>query len=191
MRGVSGHAGLFSNATDLAILASVMLTGGYGDKTFFTRNVIDTFTSPQSVPLADYGLGWWRSGDHQTPRHFGTSSSSNAFGHQGFSGTLVFVEPEQNLVIVYLTNKINTPMLKGKELMNQYEGNFYQSSIMGFVPQIILMGLSGNMDSTVCKSFAYDIAECARLKAEAEASESKNDVRWKAYDALKSVYEEY
>ena len=60
MAGVSGHAGLFSNATDLAKLASVMLSGGYGNNGFFSRNVMDIFTAPKSENAANWGLGWWR-----------------------------------------------------------------------------------------------------------------------------------
>ena len=46
MQGVSGHAGMFANASDLAKLASVMLCGGYGKHRFFSRNVMDQFTAP-------------------------------------------------------------------------------------------------------------------------------------------------
>ncbi len=191
MGGVSGHAGLFANAADAARLLSVMLTGGWGKECFFSPNVLDTFTAPQSLPFADYGFGWWRSGEQQTPRHFGTVSSSAAFGHQGFTGTLAFVDPSQNLVIVYLTNKINTPMVIGQELMNQFTGNFYQSSVTGFVPQIILMGLNGSPKKAQWKSFVHDMAEDARRKAEREAGNDKRDVRWKAYAALEEVYREW
>lgn len=47
MGGISGHAGLFGNAEDLAKLASVMLTGGYGGNRYFSRNVMDTFMAPK------------------------------------------------------------------------------------------------------------------------------------------------
>ena len=63
MGGVSGHAGLFSNASDLARLASVMLTGGYENNRFFSIDVMDTFTSPKNENEANWGLGWWRKGD--------------------------------------------------------------------------------------------------------------------------------
>ncbi|MBQ3826296.1 MAG: serine hydrolase [Spirochaetaceae bacterium] len=157
MGGVSGHAGLFSNATDLAILASVMLTGGWGDTMFFSQNVIDAFCAPQDYIGADYGLGWWRNAEAEWPRHFGTLASSRAIGHQGFTGTLVFIEPEQNLVIVYLTNKINTPLIKGKELQNQYEGGEMQAGIVGFVPQIVLLSEVGALGKTQQRAFLQSI----------------------------------
>ena len=189
MGGISGHAGLFASATDVACLASVMLSGGWGGSSFFSQNVCDVFTAPQNMPFADYGLGWWRSGEKQTPRHFGTLSSSRAFGHQGFTGTLVFIEPEEHLVIAYLTNKINTPMLKGQELMNLYDGNFYQSAVAGFVPQLVLMGLHGKTSKAQLKGLVRGMAEDALRKAQAEAPDSKNDPRWKAYRALDAAWQ--
>ncbi|MBP5153320.1 MAG: serine hydrolase, partial [Lachnospiraceae bacterium] len=76
MAGVSGHAGLFSNATDLAKLASCMLTGGYGNNSFFSRDVLDSFTAPKSTDQANWGLGWWREADFERVWYFGTQSSS-------------------------------------------------------------------------------------------------------------------
>ncbi|MCR5762250.1 MAG: DUF1343 domain-containing protein [Treponema sp.] len=189
MGQISAHAGLFSNATDLARLASVMLTGGYGNHKFFTRNVLDLFTSPQSLEESDFGLGWWRGAEHQIPRHFGTVCSSRAFGHQGFTGTLAFIEPEENLVIVYLTNKINTPMSAPKMLNNHFVGNYYQSSVVGFVPQIVLMGLKSNVSKAQWKSLVFDMSEDARRKA--ESADDKSDGRWKAFESLRNVYEQY
>ena len=73
MNGISGHAGLFANATDLAKLASVMLTGGYGKYQYFSRDVIDMFTAPKHEDYTYYGLGWWREGDHGRDRYFGSA----------------------------------------------------------------------------------------------------------------------
>ena len=188
MAGVSGHAGLFANAIDAAKLLSAMLTGGWGKNRFFSQNVIDYFSAPQSVPFADYGNGWWRSGQMQTPRHFGTLCSSQAFGHIGFTGTLIFVEPTENLVIVYLTNKINTPMVKGEEIQNKFEGNFYQSAVAGFVPQIILMSLNKNPSKEQWKGFLREMAENAKSAAK---NVSSDDARAKAYNALLNVYNEF
>ncbi len=91
--GISGHAGLFSNATELAKLASVMLTGGYGENRYFSRNVMDAFTAPKKEDAANWGLGWWREGDNQRCWYFGTQSSPNTIGHQGWTGTLTMIDP--------------------------------------------------------------------------------------------------
>lgn len=191
MAGISGHAGLFSNAEDLARLASIMLSGGYGSHRFFSRNVIDLFTSPQLLQSADYGMGWWRGGQVQNARNFSSICSSRSFGHNGFTGTLVFLEPEENLVIVYLTNKINSRLLSPQTFSNQFSGNFYQSANLGFVPQLILLGMKKNVSRTQFKSLLYDMKEDARRVAERNAGSDKSDSRWQAYESLKNVYEEF
>ena len=65
MEAMSGHAGLFANATDLAKLASVMLTGKYGNKTYFSSETVKLFSSPQDEDHTYYGIGWWRNGEHK------------------------------------------------------------------------------------------------------------------------------
>ncbi len=144
MGGVSGHAGLFSNAADLAKLASVMLTGGWGNHRFFSGNSIDTFTSPKKEDAANWGLGWWREGDDQRSWYFGSQASSRVFGHQGWTGTLVMIDPENDLVVAYLTNKINSPITDKEKDPNKFNGGWYTSSTLGFVPQILTIGMDGS-----------------------------------------------
>ena len=158
MGGVSGHAGLFSNAEDIACLASVMLTGGYGGYKFFSQNVIDSFTSPQSINSANWGIGWWREGDEQRVWYFGTQSSSFTFGHQGWTGTLVMIDPSKNLVIAYLTNKISSPVVKPYTGKKIFAGNWYTASTLGFVPQILSIGMDSDNDvSGQLKSLLHDM----------------------------------
>ena len=145
MEGVSGHAGLFSNASDLAKLASVMLTGGYGPYRFFSRNVLDTFTAPKALDFGQWGLGWWRQGDDQRVWYYGTQAAPGTVGHQGWTGTLVMVDPSRDLVIVYLTNKINSPLTDVSNL-NRFDGSAYTASTLGFVPQILSIGLDEDTD---------------------------------------------
>ena len=164
MKGVSGHAGLFANAGDLAKLASVMLTGGYGEHRFFSRNVIDLFTAPKSTSFGQWGLGWWREGDDQRAWYFGTQAESDTVGHQGWTGTLVMIDPSRNLVIVYLTNKINSRITSESNL-NGFDGSCYTASTLGFVPQILSIGMDGGTDiSTQLLDLAADMAmESLRL----------------------------
>lgn len=147
MGGISGHAGLFSNASDLARLASVMLTGGYGNYRYFSRNVMDTFTAPKKEDAASWGLGWWREGDGERIWYFGTQAASTAIGHQGWTGTLVMIDAERDLVIVYLTNKINSPVTNGGQNPNRFDGGWYTASTLGFVPQILSIGMDSSADS--------------------------------------------
>ena len=145
MEGVSGHAGLFSNASDLARLASVMMTGGYGSYRFFSRNVLDIFTAPKAFDFGQWGLGWWRQGDDQRVWYFGTQASSHTVGHQGWTGTLAMVDASRDLVIVYLTNSINSPVTDGDN-PDRFNGRAYTASTLGFVPQILSIGLDEETD---------------------------------------------
>ena len=191
MDGISGHAGLFSSAENLARLAFLMLTGGQGRQKFFSKNAIEYFSAPQSLSNADYGLGWWRQAEIQTPRHFGSISSSSVFGHQGFTGTLAYIDPENQLIVIYLTNKINSPMIKGREMANQFEGGCFMSGVPGFVPQIIELGLEENVSAAQWKSLLHDMADDAKKRAEREAPSNKNSAYWKAYYSLEGVYKSF
>lgn len=147
MGGISGHAGLFANASDLAVLASVMLDGGYGNVRLFSRDVIDTFTAPKIESAANWGLGWWREGDLARPWYFGTQSASGTVGHQGWTGTLSMIDPAERLVVVYLTNKINSPVTDPAANPNQFDGNWYTASTLGFVAQLLYQGLKNRAGS--------------------------------------------
>lgn len=161
MGGISGHAGLFSNATELAKLASVMLTGGYGENRYFSRNVMDTFTAPKKEDAANWGLGWWREGDNQRCWYFGTQAPSNTIGHQGWTGTLTMIDPVEDLVVVYLTNKINSPVTDKAANPNKFNGNWYTASTLGFVAQLLYQGLQnhGTDPNNAYSALLEDMAE--------------------------------
>ena len=191
MAGVSGHAGLFSSATDLAKLASVMLTGGYGDKKYFSRDVIDLFTAPKSEAYPNFGLGWWREADHRRDWYFGSITDSGAFGHQGFTGTLSVIDPDNDLVIVLLTNKIHTPMLENDETLGKWYGNFYTTASLGFASQIIKMGMTEDVDESVWSVLISDMAADAKRQLDNEGITDESHPRMKAYKALMSVSDQY
>ncbi len=158
MSGVSGHAGLFSNAVDIAKLASVMLTGGYGGNKFFSRNIIDSFTAPKNLNNSQWGVGWYRQGEDKRVFYFGTDSQSNTIGHQGWTGTLVMIDPTKNLVIAYLTNKINSPVLKPFNPKKIFTGNYFTAATLGFVPQLIYMGIDGD-NNNISERLALTLAD--------------------------------
>lgn len=140
MGGVSGHAGLYSNAEDLAKLAQMMLNPtGYGTNRLFGANVNEFFTSRKNS-LPTWGQGWWRQGDGGRPWYFGVQASRGTIGHQGWTGTLTVIDPESDLVIVYLTNKINSPVTNKQTNANQFNGNWYTASTLGFVANILYQG---------------------------------------------------
>lgn len=137
MGGVSGHAGLFANATDLAKLASVMLTGGYGDHKFFDLDTIDLFTSPADDDNMTFGLGWNRKADDKRVSTFGTLSDTFTIGHTGWTGTLTMIDKTTNTVFVILTNKINSPVTDKEHKPNMFNGNYFTSAAGAFIPSII------------------------------------------------------
>jgi CubicO group peptidase (beta-lactamase class C family) len=103
--GVSAHAGLFSSANDLARFARAMLNGGTLDGARIVRpETIRDFTRAQNILLSHRALGW------ETPN--GTNSAGRklrrpAFGHTGFTGTSIWIDPSNDLFIVLLTNRVN------------------------------------------------------------------------------------
>lgn len=188
MAGVSGHAGLFSDASDLAKLASVMLTGGYGDKKFFSQDVRDMFVAPKNEAFTSYGLGWWREGDHVRDKYFGTVTSSDTYGHQGFTGTLTVIDPDKNLVVVILTNKIHSQLLEGDETLNQYKGNFYTTATLGFVSEILQIGMEDPDNcKEVLKSLEKDMAADAERRLREDGVTDEDHPEMRAYRSLQEI----
>lgn len=103
--GVAGHAGLFSTATDLARFARLYLNGGILDGIrVFDSATVAAFTRVQDSTVSKRALGW------ETPtgrNSAGAKLSPLAFGHTGFTGTSIWMDPAQDLFVVLLTNRVN------------------------------------------------------------------------------------
>ncbi|HAL57802.1 MAG TPA: beta-N-acetylglucosaminidase [Bacteroidetes bacterium] len=113
--GVSGHAGLFSTASDLSVFLQMLLNGGtYGGKRYLSEDVIRRFTTRQS-DKSTRGIGW----DMKNPTRSwaGSILSEKTFLHTGFTGTSVAVDPERNLIIVFLTNRVH-PTRAGSKIFD-------------------------------------------------------------------------
>lgn len=105
--GVAGHAGLFSNASDLAILYQMLLNKGtYGGKTYFKPKTVELFTAKQS-DLSRRGLGFDRWDPEKEKEYPSKLASPQTFGHTGYTGTAVWVDPTENLVYIFLSNRVN------------------------------------------------------------------------------------
>ncbi|MEJ7779669.1 MAG: serine hydrolase [Daejeonella sp.] len=103
VNGVSGHAGLFASANDLAILNQMLLNGGkYGGVEFFKPETVKLFTSRQSG-VSRRGLGFDRGEGTGYPS---SRASAGTYGHTGYTGTCVWVDPNYNLVYIFLSNRI-------------------------------------------------------------------------------------
>ncbi|MCH7413427.1 serine hydrolase [Belliella sp. R4-6] len=106
--GVAGHAGLFGTANDLAIMMQLMLNGGkYGGVSLLDEKTIKEFTKRQSTQ-SRRGWGW----DKPDPERgkggsAGVLAPKSTFGHTGFTGTAVWADPENDLIYVFLSNRVN------------------------------------------------------------------------------------
>ena len=101
--GVGGNAGLFANAEDLAILFQMLLNGGqYGGQQYLQPATIDHFTA--SIHGNHRGLGFDKARYNYTASK---SASKRTFGHSGFSGTCVWVDPDEELIYIFLSNRIH------------------------------------------------------------------------------------
>jgi CubicO group peptidase (beta-lactamase class C family) len=104
MGGVAGHAGLFSTARDLAVFAEMMLANGEVNGIRLLKpRTLARWTAPQGAD-ASRALGWdTPSQGSSAGRYF----SPRSFGHTGFTGTSIWMDPEKNLAVVLLTNRVN------------------------------------------------------------------------------------
>ena len=105
MGGAAGHAGMFSTAGDLAIFCQMMLNGGvYAHQRVLRRSTIEQFTAADSLSNNTRTLGW----NAPTPNSSsGRYFSQHSFGHTGYTGTSMWIDPEKQLFIVLLTNRVH------------------------------------------------------------------------------------
>lgn len=106
--GVSGNAGLFANADDIAKMCRMWQQGGtYGGETIMSPETVHLFTTDKS-PDSRRGLGFDKP-DTANPAYSPTTSIANGstYGHLGFTGTVFWVDPENDLIVVFLTNRVN------------------------------------------------------------------------------------
>ncbi len=104
LNGVAGHAGLFATAEDLSKLVSVLVNYGMHEhKQFINKRTIELFTKRFSNE-STRALGWDTKSD--TGSSAGKYFSNQSFGHTGFTGTSIWVDPKRNLFVVFLTNRV-------------------------------------------------------------------------------------
>lgn len=106
--GVAGHAGLFSSAEDLAEFARLFLGGGTaGGRRIFSEATVRQMTSPYlcNNGAIRRGLGWDIESPFSAPK--GTCFSPSSFGHTGYSGSSIWIDPEKDLFVILLTIRLN------------------------------------------------------------------------------------
>lgn len=116
--GIAGHAGLFSTAADLAVYAQMLLgQGEYGGVRVLSPATVAAMATPHPVPGGTRGLGWDMRTGYSSNR--GRSFSDRAFGHGGFTGTALWIDPELELFVVFLSNRLHPD---GKGSVNPLAG---------------------------------------------------------------------
>ncbi|UJR16618.1 hypothetical protein I4U23_003518 [Adineta vaga] len=141
--GVAGHAGLFSNLHDMAILCQIMLNNGiYGNIRFWSKNVQDLFVTPYEHDPS-YGLGW-RLNRNRSLQWFGLHASEDAYGHTGWTGNCSVIDPKYSLAIILLTNKRHTPCVNGI-----FAGEKYETGNYGKIMTLVYEAMSLDKHSTV------------------------------------------
>lgn len=106
--GISGNAGLFSNANDLAKLYQMWLNGGeYGGERYLSSETVRLFTTTKSS-ISRRGLGFDKP-DPANSRYSPTSPGTpiEVYGHTGFTGTSFWIDPTHNMIYIFLSNRVN------------------------------------------------------------------------------------
>jgi CubicO group peptidase (beta-lactamase class C family)/beta-glucosidase-like glycosyl hydrolase len=103
--GVSGHAGVFSTAPDLAAFCQMLLNGGvYAHQRILRRETIAEFTVPQQLSGGTRTIGWAVPTEGGSSGHF---MGPHTFGHTGYTGTSIWIDPDKQLFVVLLTNRVH------------------------------------------------------------------------------------
>ncbi|MGQ8366999.1 penicillin binding protein PBP4B [Glaciecola sp. 1036] len=136
MQGVAGHAGLFSNAKEMAVLAQALLNGGgYGSTHLFDHSTLNRFVHPHHAD-DKFGLGWRLANVKQNAWHFGPYASANAFGHTGWTGIATVIDPDLDLAVILLTNKKHSP-IEGTDTAFGFTGDSFATGKYGSVMTLV------------------------------------------------------
>jgi CubicO group peptidase (beta-lactamase class C family) len=100
--GITGHAGLFSTVEDMSKLAGELLRALDGKSKLFPKRIAKKFTRKQGD--LNRGLGWGIAPQYDTSK---TTLSKSAFGHTGFTGTSIWIDPERKIFIILLSNRVH------------------------------------------------------------------------------------
>jgi CubicO group peptidase (beta-lactamase class C family) len=130
MGGIAGHAGLFSDAVDLGILAGALCSAWKSPtgSQLASRDVMRTFWSPAGVPGSTWRLGW--DGPSPEGSQAGTRLSRGAVGHLGFTGCSMWIDPERELWIVLLSNRVHPePPFSGDDRFRRWRPRLHDAAM--------------------------------------------------------------
>lgn len=131
MGGIAGHAGLFGTSNSLAVLLQMHLQKGYyGGQTFFQPETIELFTQ-RKADQDQRALGWDLKDLSNTRNNVSFHSSETTYGHTGFTGTAAWVDPGNELIYIFLSNRVhpdaNNYKLVESNLRTRIQDVIYQS----------------------------------------------------------------
>ncbi|WP_293880085.1 serine hydrolase domain-containing protein [Sphingobacterium sp. UBA1498] len=128
--GIAGHAGLFATANDLAIYGQLLLNRGeYGGERYFKTETIDLFTSRQSTS-SRRGLGFDRWDPNPKNEYPSKLANSSVFGHTGYTGTCIWIDPQNQLIYIFLSNRVHpqvTTKLLDLNIRSRIQDAIYES----------------------------------------------------------------
>ena len=106
--GVGGNAGIFSTAEDLGTLLTMILQKGvYKGKRYLTESTVELFTTPYPLHQCNTrGLGFYTPNNPDPSGILPQQASAQTFGHQGFTGTVCWVDPKEELIYIFLSNRV-------------------------------------------------------------------------------------
>jgi serine-type D-Ala-D-Ala carboxypeptidase len=131
MGGVAGHAGLFSTADDLALYAQTLIDGGRrGDIQLLKPETIALMNTPHETTGGLRSLGWDKRSVYSSNR--GDLMSNEAFGHGGFTGTALWIDPPQELLVIFLSNRLHPD---GKGSVNDLAGRIGTVAAAALLPR--------------------------------------------------------
>jgi beta-N-acetylhexosaminidase len=137
MGGVAGHAGLFSNANDLGKMGQMLLQeGGYGGIQYYKPETVSLFTAKRFKP-SRRGIGWDKPVQSDPNSPASLFASPKTFGHTGFTGTCIWIDPEFDLVFIFLSNRVypdRNNKLSNANIRTRIQDVIYQS-IFEYVDQ--------------------------------------------------------
>ncbi len=133
MGGVAGHAGLFGTARDLAIYAQMMLQDGrYGDVQILAADTVKDMTTARNIGSHKRALGWDKRSGYS--RNRGSRMSDRAFGHGGFTGTAIWIDPALDLYVIFLSNRLHPDGIGEVNSLAGRIGSFACAAIAGNEP---------------------------------------------------------
>lgn len=159
MGGVSGHAGLFGNARQVAYLAQAMFDGTLDGQTFFSKETISKFT--ETAALSTQSKGGWRRRNASTGASgwFSVFSPEGTIGHTGWSGTVTFIDPVNKITMALFTTRTNTP-IHGPGANDFWTANSNVTSygaISEFVYQALGLGNGKSSEDTLVNMLSVEI----------------------------------